>query len=403
VRADPKRRSMTARAPTTVMEVTPNLEVGGAQETVRTLAKYLPRYGHPVVVCTFADGPLRADIERLGVPVEILPSRRHSVTALPLFLVEVLRLRRALCEVVRRHHVDVVQTQGLGTLDFLVMTLRWHHRVQVWWTIQNASFLVRAENLPAHPWLLGAKRRSHRMLYRVGARLVNGVITVSEATAESFRSEIGTTAGRVTVVFNAVDTERYPAAVERARVRDEIGVAPVEHMMTMVGTFKRQKGHAELIRAVAAVADRFPHLKVVLIGDGELLPAIRDQALAAGIGSRVVFLGTRRDVPEILAASDSFVLPSLWEGLSVALVEAMASGLPVIATGVSGTDQVMIDGVTGWLVAPADAAALATAISDVLSDPARAERMATAARARARSFSALGQAEHLASLFAGAA
>jgi glycosyltransferase involved in cell wall biosynthesis len=402
---------MTARAPITVMEVTPNLDVGGAQETVRTLAKYLPRYGHPVVVCTFADGPLRADIERLGVPVEILPSRRHSVTALPLFLVEVLRLRRALCEVVRHHHVDVVQTQGLGTLDFLVMTLRWHHprsgpsrhRVQVWWTIQNASFLVRAENLPAHRWLLGAKRRSHRMLYRVGARLVNGVITVSEATAESFLSEIGTTARRVTVVFNAVDTERYPAAVERARVRDEIGVAPFEHMMTMVGTFKRQKGHADLIQAVATVADRFPHLKVVLIGDGELLPAIRDQALAAGIGSRVVFLGTRRDVPEILAASDSFVLPSLWEGLSVALVEAMASGLPVIATGVSGTDQVMIDGVTGWLVAPADAAALATAISDLLSDPARAERMATAARARARSFSALGQAEHLASLFGGAA
>jgi glycosyltransferase involved in cell wall biosynthesis len=106
-------------------------------------------------------------------------------------------------------------------------------------------------------------------------------------------------------------------------------------------------------------------------------------------------------VPELLAASDSFVLPSLWEGLPVALVEAMASRLPVIATDVSGTCQVMVPGETGWIVPPADADALAKAMIELVSDPARAAAMAQAAAARAAAFSAQAQAEHLAALFRG--
>ena len=90
---------MTVRPPCSVMLVTPNLDIGGAQETVRMLAANLPRHGHPTVVCSFTDGPLRADIERLGVPVELLPERRFSVVALPLFVAEMVRLRIALAAI----------------------------------------------------------------------------------------------------------------------------------------------------------------------------------------------------------------------------------------------------------------------------------------------------------------
>jgi glycosyltransferase involved in cell wall biosynthesis len=395
---------VTERPGLTVLQLTPDLEIGGAQETALMLAKYLPRFGCRTVVATFADGPLRAEIASLGVPVEVLPGRRHGIVALPRFLAEMVRVRRALVRLVTRYRVDVVLTKGLGTLDFLVMTLRVRpgssvSRPQVWWTIENSAFMVRREHLARHAWLLGPKQLSHRLLYRLGARLVSGVIAVSDETARSFSETVGHVADRVTVICNAVDTERYPAPIDREALRRQLGFGPKDHVMTMVGTFKRQKGHVHLLDAAASVAGQLADLHIVLVGRGELAEAMDARVAALGLEGHVHLLGSRRDVPELLAASDSFVLPSLWEGLPVALVEAMASRLPVIATAVSGTSQVMVPGVTGWVVPPADAAALARAMVELVSDPARAVTMADAAAHRSAAFSAAAQAEQLVALF----
>jgi glycosyltransferase involved in cell wall biosynthesis len=384
----------------TVMQVTPNLEIGGAQENLRTMAKYLPRAGCPTLVCTFGDGPLRREIEKLDVPVEALPTRRYSAIALPLFTAEMIRCRRDLLKLVRRHRVDVLQTRGLGTLDFLVMTLRLGRQVQVWWTIENVTFMVHEEHLGRHRWLLRPKRYAHRWLYRIGARIVDGIIVVSDETARSFREFVGYAGDKIDVVLNGVDLERYPAVISRDEVRARLGFQPAHHLIAMIGTFKRQKGHRYLINAFASIAPRFPRLHLLLVGDGELAGEVKAQVEAARLVDRVHFLGSRRDVPELLAASDSFVLPSLWEGLPVALVEAMASGLPIVATTVSGTSQVMVDGTTGWLVPPGNAPALAAAMTALLSDPVRASAMSANARERVTAcFSARGQAARLATLF----
>lgn len=384
----------------TVMQVAPDLQIGGAQETVRTLAKYLPSAGCPTVVCTFSDGPLRREIEQLGVPVEILPGRRYGVLALPLFLQEMWRRRRDLTALVAKHHVDVIQTQGLGTLDFLVMTLAIGRKVQVWWTIQNQAFMVRREHLTRQPWLLTAKRIAHRWLYRSGAKLVDGVIAVSDDTARAFRETVGHVDDKVIVVTNAVDVARYPAAVDREEVRARLGLASTDHLMIMVGTFKRQKGHRYLIEAARSVLPQLADLQILLAGDGELAEEIKALVRNDGLAGQIHFLGDRRDIPELLATSDSFVLPSLWEGLSVALVEAMASGLPVIATEVSGTTQVMVDGETGWLVPPGDPGALARAMIELYSDASVARARGAAGRERVlASFSARSQAEQLAAMF----
>jgi glycosyltransferase involved in cell wall biosynthesis len=400
----------------TVLLMTPNLEIGGAQENLRTMAKYLPRSGCNVVVCTFDDGPLGAELRQLDVPVEVLGGRRHSVFALPLFGAEMLEKWRELRRVVARHSVTVVQTRGLGTLDFLVVMLRMRvgrpqfgrrrSGPQVWWTIENVRFMVRKEHLGRNTWLLRPKRALHRLCYRVGARIVDGIIVVSDEAARSFfRSvglrSVGGVASKVHVVANGVDVERFPASTDANETRRRLGLAPGDHLMTMVGTFKRQKGHCYLIDAMAAVADRFPQLHLVLVGDGELRDAVDEQVIAAGLSSRVHLLGSRRDVPELLSASNSFVLPSLWEGLPVALVEAMACGLPVIATAVSGTSQVMVSGATGWLVPPGDTPRLAEAMAELLRDPERAAAMGATARKRVTAwFSARHQAQQLAELFA---
>ena len=385
----------------TVVLVTPNLDVGGAQETIRNLARYLPTLGWRPVVCTLADGPLRADLDALGAVTEVLPERRSTVFAPRACFRELRATRRALLATIDRFDAHVVlQTQTCPALNLLTASLP-RRSLQVWWIIQNAVFLLRPEHVADRPWLLLPKRLVHCAVFRLGSRAVTGSIVVSDDTEGAFRRLVGR-APRVEVVCNAVDLERYPADIDRAAVREELGVGPHVHLMTTVATFKEQKGHRFLVEAFAAVAPRHPELELLLVGDGALAETVREQARRTGHGDRIHFLGTRRDVARLLAASDSFVLASLWEGLPLALVEAMASGLPVVASAVSGSRQVMVDGRTGWVVPPGDSGALAGAIEELLSDRARAMRFAAAARERAGRFGAAEQAAAFDRLFRGA-
>lgn len=382
-----------------VLIVTPNLDVGGAQETVVNLARQLPRQGWPSLVVSFDDGPLRQDLERDGVDLELLPPRQHPVTALPAFLAEMSRYRTALRRIIDDRGITSVITQGLGTLDFLFLTLG-RERPQIWWTIQNARFMLRAEHVAETPWMLRPKREAHRWLYRWGSTKVDGVVAVSDETAQAFIDETKGAPERVSVVYNAVDTDRLPVPAPGVSIRHELGLDCDAHVMTMVGTFKRQKGHEYLITAAAKACPQFPDLHILIAGDGDRRDEMIGLADELHVSRQVHFLGTRRDVPEILAVSDSFVLPSLWEGLSMALMEAMASGLPVIATNVSGSRQAVIDGVTGLLVPPGDSDALAQAIEQLLADTAAAKRMGQAGRTRIEeSYSAQAQARHLIELF----
>jgi glycosyltransferase involved in cell wall biosynthesis len=382
----------------TTMLVSPDLDIGGAQQTVRSLAAELPRVGCDVVICTFRTGPLADEIRGLGIPVVVLPDRRHSVVRLPLFLLEAMRRRRDLLEVVDRYGVEVVVTLAGGPLELLVMTLV--RRVQVWWRIGNVAFTLRPEHLPAHAWLLRPKRWAHRWLRRIGTTVVDGIIAVSDDTARAVVDHLGDVGDRVTVVVNGVDLPARPTPAERDAVRADLGFAPTDRVMTMVGTFKEQKGHVVLLDALARLPDGGPTRHLVLVGDGDQRPTIEEHVQTLGLTGRVHLLGSRRDVVDLLAASDSFVLPSLWEGMSVALLEAMGAGLPVVATSVSGTRQVITDGVEGWLVPPGDASALAAAIGEVLADPSEASRRGDAARRRVEaSFSTRRCAEQLRDLF----
>lgn len=369
-----------------VMQVVSNLDVGGAQEVVRTLAEHLAEGGCGAVVCTFKDGPLRQQIERLGIPVEVLPDRRYSVMAFPFYVADMLRLRRALVEVVKRHHVNVIQTHLLRSLDFLVLTLRHRRHLLVFWTIQNANFTLREDHLPRYKWLLGPKRLAYRLLYRLAARWVNGFIAVSDDVKTAILESIGPVQDKITVICNSVDVRRYQQPVDKARIRRQLGLAESARVIAVVATFKKQKGHCYLIEAASSIVSQFPDLHILFIGDGDLREELQARTRAFGLDGHIHFLGSRNDVPDLLPASDYFVLPSLWEGLPMALVEAMASGLPVIATEVSGTQQVMVPGETGLLVPPGNVRQLQQAIIYLLSEPERARAMGAAARQRVEAF-----------------
>lgn len=378
-----------------VLQVIANLDIGGAQEVVRTLSEGLVESGCPTVVCSFRDGPLRTQIERLGIPVEVLPQRRYSILAFPFYVREMLATRRALLRLVQKYQIDVIQTHLLRSLDFLVATLRFGaQRPLIFWTVHNFNFALRPEQLTRFRWLAGAKQATHSWLYRWMGRWVNGFIAVSNDVEAGILKTIGPVQDRIVIISNGVDTRRYQATADRSAMRRALGFAGEEILYTVVGTLKEQKGHRYLIEAVAPLIARTPRLHILIVGDGELRGSLEAQVGAAGIESNIHFLGNRSDVPAILAACDVFVLPSLWEGLPMALIEAMASGLPVIATHVSGSQQVVEQGRSGILVPPGEVAPLRHAIEDLLGDPERARLLGkTAQRRIEEAYSARRQAE----------
>jgi glycosyltransferase involved in cell wall biosynthesis len=146
----------------------------------------------------------------------------------------------------------------------------------------------------------------------------------------------------------------------------------------MAARLAQQKGHRFLVEAVPKVRDAI----FILAGDGPERDALEEQVRLLAVEDRVRFLGYRSDIPELLANSDALVLPSLYEGLPLAVLEAMAAGKPVVATSVGGTDEAVVDGETGFLVPPRDSDALAAAIRRVIQDDVLAQRLGANGRAR---------------------
>jgi glycosyltransferase involved in cell wall biosynthesis len=168
-------------------------------------------------------------------------------------------------------------------------------------------------------------------------------------------------------------------------LRAELGLREHDPLIVSVGNLYPVKGHRYLLEAVARLLPRYPDLHLAIAGQGQLRTSLLALAQALGVEGRLHLLGLRADVGNLLLASDIFVLPSLSEGLPVAMLEAMLAGRPIVATRVGDVPVALNDGEAGLLVPSADAATLAEAIDRLLANPALARKLGEAARDRARS------------------
>jgi glycosyltransferase involved in cell wall biosynthesis len=223
---------------------------------------------------------------------------------------------------------------------------------------------------------------------------VHRYIAVSDEVATRLREGLRVPARKVQVIRNGIDPGRYCRAPDPAlRASLDAGARPI---VLCVARLDRQKGHRHLVEAAGAVPDAV----FVLAGGGEERAALEAQVRNLGLSDRFRFLGQRADVPDLLAACDLLVLPSLFEGLPLAVLEAMAAGKPVVATAVGGTDEAVVHGETGLLVPAADSAALAAGIRAILGDRAMAQRLGEAGRARVhREFSAARMTAEVAGVY----
>lgn len=175
-------------------------------------------------------------------------------------------------------------------------------------------------------------------------------------------------------------------AAKSGQLRKELGLPEEERLVGIVGRLVPIKGHEIFLQAAKVVMERFPSCRFLIVGDGPERLKLQEMAATLGLASRVLFLGWRRDLDRIYADLDLLVLSSSNEGTPVSLIEAMAAGVPVVATRVGGVKDLMTRDETGLLVPPGDAQALALGIVTLLNDPERARRMAKAGKERAYPF-----------------
>jgi glycosyltransferase involved in cell wall biosynthesis len=222
-----------------------------------------------------------------------------------------------------------------------------------------------------------------RITRRLAAACTGRYIAVSKGVARRLRERCSIPEEKIRLVYNGIDAERRPRH-GTAGLRAQLAGHPDRPIVLTVARLDPQKGHRYLLAAATEV----PEAVFALVGEGGERVALENQARTLGVAERVRFLGHRDDVPELLAACDLFVLPSLYEGLPLSVLEAMAAAKPVVATAIDGTTEAVVHEVTGILVPPADPGRLADAIRGLLTDVPLATGMGQHGRTRvSREFS----------------
>ncbi len=340
-----------------------NLRPGGAQKALLGIATALKAAGsEPAVWCLGGSSSIEGEFAAAGVPVLGRHKSAWRIFSQPLALVRYLK----------REKVDLLQT----FLFHSDVTGRIAGRIAKGFSRHNRPVVVgsvRASNLRNHWWQF--------FLARSTARWSDAFTSVSWRSLQFAAEHEGVALPRARVIPNGIDLSSWRMP-PRDEARRALGLSPEEFIVLTFGRLHKQKGHTVLLKAAAKTLRELPNARFLIAGYGPLQEKLEARARKLKIDGRVQFLGYRRDVELLLSASDLFVLPSLWEGMSNAILEAMAAGKPVIATAVDGNVEQVVDGKTGLLTPPADAGAMAEAILRLARDPELAQRMGLTGRLR---------------------
>jgi glycosyltransferase involved in cell wall biosynthesis len=335
------------------------LQVGGAEVLAARLARQLRDRYRFVFACLDELGTLGAELRAEGFPVTVL-ERRPGLD---------WRCSLRLAELLRREQVEVVQAHQY-TPFFYALTARLLCRRPA------LLFTEHGRHQPDYP------RRKRMLFNRLFLERRDRVVAVGEAVRRALITNEGLPAERVAVIYNGIDLTRYEGVgPERAAVRLEIGVDANAFLLIQVARLDYLKDHATAVRTLERVVRQRPEARLVLVGDGPERQKIAQLVDELGLGGHVRFLGQRGDVPRLLRAAEVFLLTSISEGIPLTIIEALAAGLPVVATRVGGMTEIVEEGQTALLAPAGDGAALAEHVLRLAAQPAL--RAALAERGRA--------------------
>lgn len=342
----------------TLMHLINGYLLAGAEKLVFDLATGIDKEKFEVLVCSIGsirdkiEETLCNDLKGKGIKTLVLgkpPGRRRLET--------VQKLRQHLLE----NHVTILHTH-CPSPDFYG---------------KISAFLARTPLVFSTIHSINGYHAIHESILKT---LTTRYVAISETVNQYVISNLKIPSAKIEVIRNAVNTRKFsPIAVDKNLKLKDLGVPSGKKIVATVGVFREVKGHRYLVEAAEQVIKKFPNTHFLIIGDTSADPdfasRIKEMVNARKLQDSISLTGKRADIPEILSITDIFVLPSLWEGLSIALLEAMASGVPVIATSVGSNPEVVTNEINGLIVPPKDSRLLAQRIEELLSDPKKASNL----------------------------
>jgi glycosyltransferase involved in cell wall biosynthesis len=373
-----------------ILHIITRLIVGGAQENTMLTADLLDpeRYAVDVVSGPQAgpEGSLIEEVQARGIHLTIEPNLVREVNPL-----KDLSALLALTSHIRHRGYAIVHTHSskAGILGrwaaWLAGTPVIVHTVHGW-----------GHHERQHPMV----RRTFILLEQLTAPITDKLIVVSPLNTEKGLADRIATPEKYVTIRSGIDLERfrYPTRPREA-VRAELGIPPDATVVGTVTRLSEQKAPLDFVSAAARIGARHPDVQFVIVGDGPMRAEVEAAITSEGLTHSVHLTGLRRDVPDLMHSFDIFALSSLWEGLPRVLPQAMAAGLPIVATAVDGNTEAVTDGANGFLTPAGDPGALAEALLKLLRDPALAARMGQAGLARIDEFGARRMAQQIESLY----
>ncbi|MFN8455458.1 MAG: glycosyltransferase [Anaerolineae bacterium] len=361
-----------------------SLGLGGAERLLPIYLQHLDTGRFEPRVCALHvkdNNRLAADIERLGIPVDLL-ALRH---------LRDLPAAGQLLRYLRQQQTDLLHTQleFADTLGSLAAR---------WLGLPSVSTLHTFDDPPK------GSRTYWRLKLRWWslAHFCDRIIAVSEGTRQHHLRVGGLPPHKVITLYNGIDLSRFEhvAKIDRSTIRQTLSLPPDAPVLVTVAVLRPPKGIQYMIEALPAILAQAPDTHYLIVGSGEHQNALQDLARQTGVTERVIFAGARPDIPDLLAASDLFVLPTLTEALPTVLAEAMAAVKPIVVSNVGGVPEMIEHHHNGLLIPPADPARLAQACLQLLQNPDQARRMACAGREIVEQrFNIQRQAQRLAELY----
>jgi len=340
-----------------IVHLVTSLEVGGAQHNMLLGLPNLDpsRYKH-ILISIMDRMQMKQQFQQAGIEVHTLGLRRKTD------ITSAWRLR-SLLKSIRPDilHTYLIHGNVLGRI---------------------VGRLVGVPTIIGSELTIGQAGRIGRLVTKLTNPLTDAVEVNSETGGKAVASDLGVPESKIEVVLPGLDLDAFGSTDQRSQTRNEIGVEDCEHLVLYVGRLRTVKGVEYGIRAFAKALEQYPNMKLALAGEGDQQTELESLSTKLGIENNVKFLGARTDLPIVLSACDSVIMPSLAEGFPRVAIEAMASSKPVIATRVGGTPEAIIHNLSGILVPSKNVEAMANAIVNVANNPELASKLGSTARVR---------------------
>lgn len=327
-----------------LMQITHDLAIGGLQQVVVNICRTINRDKFDVsVLCLRELGEFVPEIENMGIKVFFLPQKAGTDYFSFLKVAKILRHERI--NVIHTHNTQPFIDGTIGALLSGVKTI---------------IHTDHARNFP--------DKRRYMIAEWLMSHFAHKVVGVSDHTSNNLVKYEHISQKKIATIVNGIDESKYDISVDKDKKRTELMIPQKGPVIGLGVRLSEQKGITYLLQAMPAVVKQFPDISLVIAGRGALENSLKEETRFLGIAEHVFFVGPRLDMPELLKLFDLYVLPSLWEGLPMVLLEAMAAGCPVVATDVGGVSKVIEDKQNGLLVAPRNPEQLAVAVIRLLAD-----------------------------------